>query len=186
MWLYFFHYFPHHRKSCKSCRRCAREFSRESDAVKTYTSKYIFSSLRKPSLFVFIVCGVMMVPCSESPGPFDTACVNKQRRMFCLSCVCVNHALCPVPCGGKQTAWAGPAERELVWATSWGVTTRLIGAMVMTHSDDLGLRLPPAVAPKQVALAHRILSYQRYHISCRSPSSGCGGVFFASKCVPSL
>ncbi len=42
------------------------------------------------------------------------------------------------------------AERELVWATSWGVTTRLIGAMVMTHSDDLGLRLPPAVAPKQV------------------------------------
>lgn len=40
--------------------------------------------------------------------------------------------------------------RELVWATSWGVTTRLIGAMVMTHSDDLGLRLPPAVAPKQV------------------------------------
>ncbi|CAN0486625.1 unnamed protein product [Laminaria digitata] len=42
-------------------------------------------------------------------------------------------------------------ERELVWATSWGVTTRLIGAMVMTHSDDLGLRLPPAVAPKQVS-----------------------------------
>ncbi|CAN0553269.1 unnamed protein product, partial [Ectocarpus sp. 8 AP-2014] len=41
-------------------------------------------------------------------------------------------------------------ERELVWATSWGVTTRLMGAMVMTHSDDFGLRLPPAVAPKQV------------------------------------
>ncbi|CAN0031904.1 unnamed protein product [Pylaiella littoralis] len=43
-------------------------------------------------------------------------------------------------------------KRELVWATSWGVTTRLIGAMVMTHSDDLGLRLPPAVAPKQVVI----------------------------------
>ncbi|CAN0103091.1 unnamed protein product, partial [Ectocarpus fasciculatus] len=41
-------------------------------------------------------------------------------------------------------------KRELVWATSWGVTTRLMGAMVMTHSDDFGLRLPPAVAPKQV------------------------------------
>eukprot|EP00903_Cladosiphon_okamuranus_P015385 g14210.t2 len=43
-------------------------------------------------------------------------------------------------------------QRELVWATSWGVTTRLMGAMVMTHSDDFGLRLPPAVAPKQVVI----------------------------------
>ncbi|CBJ31687.1 Proline--tRNA ligase, central part [Ectocarpus siliculosus] len=43
-------------------------------------------------------------------------------------------------------------KRELVWATSWGVTTRLMGAMVMTHSDDFGLRLPPAVAPKQVVI----------------------------------
>lgn len=41
---------------------------------------------------------------------------------------------------------------EHVWATSWGVTTRLIGAMVMTHSDDHGLVLPPKVAPVQVAI----------------------------------
>ena len=41
---------------------------------------------------------------------------------------------------------------EYVWATSWGVTTRLIGAMVMTHSDDHGLVLPPKVAPVQVAI----------------------------------
>jgi prolyl-tRNA synthetase len=41
---------------------------------------------------------------------------------------------------------------ELVWATSWGVTTRLIGALIMTHSDDTGLVLPPSVAPVQVAL----------------------------------
>jgi prolyl-tRNA synthetase len=38
----------------------------------------------------------------------------------------------------------------LVWATSWGVSTRLVGAMVMTHSDDAGLVLPPKVAPVQV------------------------------------
>ncbi|CAM9172729.1 unnamed protein product [Phaeothamnion confervicola] len=43
-------------------------------------------------------------------------------------------------------------ERELVWATSWGVSTRLMGALVMTHADDLGLRLPPAVAPHQVVI----------------------------------
>lgn len=43
-------------------------------------------------------------------------------------------------------------EDELVWATSWGVTTRLLGALIMTHSDDTGLVLPPSVAPIQIAL----------------------------------
>ncbi|MBX2799049.1 MAG: proline--tRNA ligase [Myxococcales bacterium] len=43
-------------------------------------------------------------------------------------------------------------EREHVWATSWGVSTRLVGALVMTHSDDEGLVLPPAVAPIQVVI----------------------------------
>jgi prolyl-tRNA synthetase len=39
---------------------------------------------------------------------------------------------------------------EYVWATSWGVSTRLIGALIMTHSDDNGLVLPPNLAPIQV------------------------------------
>lgn len=39
---------------------------------------------------------------------------------------------------------------EYVWATSWGVSTRLIGGLIMTHSDDLGLVLPPKLAPIQV------------------------------------
>jgi prolyl-tRNA synthetase len=43
-------------------------------------------------------------------------------------------------------------QAELVWATSWGVSTRLLGALVMTHSDDAGLVLPPRVAPLQVVI----------------------------------
>ncbi len=39
-----------------------------------------------------------------------------------------------------------------VWGTSWGVTTRLVGALIMTHGDDSGLVLPPAVAPYQVVI----------------------------------
>jgi prolyl-tRNA synthetase len=42
--------------------------------------------------------------------------------------------------------------QEFVWQTSWGVSTRLIGALIMTHGDDNGLRLPPAVAPTQVVV----------------------------------
>jgi prolyl-tRNA synthetase len=41
---------------------------------------------------------------------------------------------------------------EHVWQTSWGASTRLIGGLIMTHGDDAGLRLPPAVAPVQVVV----------------------------------
>ncbi len=43
-------------------------------------------------------------------------------------------------------------KQEHVWATSWGVSTRLIGGLIMTHSDDFGLVLPPKLAPIQVAI----------------------------------
>jgi prolyl-tRNA synthetase len=43
-------------------------------------------------------------------------------------------------------------KQEHVWGTSWGVTTRMIGAMIMVHSDDAGLILPPKLAPIQVVI----------------------------------
>ncbi|WKK66714.1 proline--tRNA ligase [Lutimonas zeaxanthinifaciens] len=43
-------------------------------------------------------------------------------------------------------------RQDYVWATSWGVSTRLMGALVMSHSDDFGLVLPPKLAPIQVAI----------------------------------
>ena len=43
-------------------------------------------------------------------------------------------------------------KEEFVWATSWGVSTRLVGAVILTHGDDKGLRLPPKIAPIQVVI----------------------------------
>ncbi len=43
-------------------------------------------------------------------------------------------------------------KQEYVWATSWGVSTRLIGALIMAHSDDQGLIMPPRIAPLQVVI----------------------------------
>jgi len=50
----------------------------------------------------------------------------------------------------KYTSKEG--KQEYVWATSWGVSTRLIGGLIMTHSDDKGLVLPPRLAPIQVVI----------------------------------
>lgn len=52
--------------------------------------------------------------------------------------------------GIKFTNKAG--ELQFAYTTSWGMTTRTIGAMVMVHSDDDGLRLPPKIAPKQIVI----------------------------------
>lgn len=43
-------------------------------------------------------------------------------------------------------------DHKLVWATSWGVSTRLIGGLIMTHSDDQGLVIPPKLTPTQVVI----------------------------------
>src|SRR5581483_2045919 len=43
-------------------------------------------------------------------------------------------------------------ERKHVWTTSWGLSTRTVGAMIMVHGDDSGLILPPHVAPYQVVI----------------------------------
>lgn len=50
----------------------------------------------------------------------------------------------------KYTSQEG--KQEFVWGTSWGVSTRLMGALIMTHSDDNGLVLPPNLAPIQVVI----------------------------------
>jgi prolyl-tRNA synthetase len=53
---------------------------------------------------------------------------------------------------GIQFASEAGGAREYVWQTSWGVSTRLIGALIMAHGDDAGLRLPPALAPVEVVV----------------------------------
>lgn len=53
---------------------------------------------------------------------------------------------------------------ELVWGTSWGVSTRLIGALIMAHSDDNGLILPPKLAPIQVAIVPIVKEKAHYRM----------------------
>jgi hypothetical protein len=51
--------------------------------------------------------------------------------------------------------------QQFVHQSSWGVSTRLIGGIIMTHGDDKGLRLPPEIAPIQVSSFHEPLTWRR-------------------------
>lgn len=55
---------------------------------------------------------------------------------------------------------------EYVWATSWGVSTRLVGALIMAHSDDNGLVLPPELAPIQVVIIPIYKNDEQYKLVC--------------------
>ncbi len=81
-----------------------------------------------------------------------------------------------------------PASCDFCHTTSWGVSTRLIGGVIMTHGDDDGLRLPPAIAPRQVVVVPmlrdkpedaEVLAY------CRGAGDGAGGhdARSASRCA---
>tara|TARA_B110000003_G_scaffold87809_1_gene89854 strand:- start:114 stop:1592 length:1479 start_codon:yes stop_codon:yes gene_type:complete len=58
-------------------------------------------------------------------------------------------------------------DLDYVWATSWGVSTRLMGALIMTHSDDNGLVLPPNLAPVQVVLIPIYRSDEGFDLVCK-------------------
>jgi prolyl-tRNA synthetase len=59
-------------------------------------------------------------------------------------------------------------KTKIPWQTSWGLTTRTIGVMVMTHSDDQGLVLPPAVAPLQVGPRLRLFPFGHFEWSAEA------------------
>jgi prolyl-tRNA synthetase len=87
------------------------------------------------------------------PGAVETYCIEGlMRDAKALQCG-TSHFL------GQNFAKAydvtflnAEGELEHAWATSWGFSTRMIGATIMAHGDDAGLRLPPAVAPIQVVI----------------------------------
>ena len=72
-------------------------------------------------------------------------------------------------------------EREHAWTSSWGASTRLIGGLIMTHSDDNGLVLPPKIAPKQIVILpipHKSENPQAILDYCNELKKACAEVIF--------
>lgn len=62
-------------------------------------------------------------------------------------------------------------KKTFAWQNSWGMTTRTIGAMIMIHSDDDGLVLPPRVAPVQVPVKVAYCVLNKWHSSLQRDSN---------------
>ncbi len=87
------------------------------------------------------------------PGADDTLCIEAMMQDRKALQAATSHHL------GQNFAKAANIKfqteegvEEFAWTTSWGMTTRMIGAMVMVHGDDDGLRIPPRMAPSHIAI----------------------------------
>ncbi|MDN3507975.1 MAG: proline--tRNA ligase, partial [Simkaniaceae bacterium] len=82
-------------------------------------------------------------------------------------------------CGIKFRTQEG--DEELAWTTSWGTTTRLIGAVIMVHGDDDGLMVPPRIAQNQVVIIpviHKEETREKVMTFCREMKKKLGGVVY--------
>ncbi len=86
-------------------------------------------------------------------GAVDTMCIEAMMQNGWALQAGTSHFLGQNFAKAFDVTFTGDSGvREYVWATSWGVSTRLVGAVIMTHSDDTGLVLPPMLAPVQVVI----------------------------------
>jgi prolyl-tRNA synthetase len=87
------------------------------------------------------------------PGAVDTYCIEAMMQDGKALQAGTSHFLGQNFAKAFDVQFAGKdGKLDYVWGTSWGVTTRLIGALIMTHSDDDGLVLPPKLAPIHVVI----------------------------------
>jgi prolyl-tRNA synthetase len=119
---------------------------------ETFKMLEVYRELVEDVLAIPVIMGEK-IPEERFPGAVDTYCIEAMMQDRKALQAGTSHYL------GQNFAKASDIKFlnregaiEHAYTTSWGVSTRLIGAVIMTHSDDDGLRLPPKLAPKQVVI----------------------------------
>ena len=126
--------------------------TREEAVEETERMLHVYADFVENFMAIPVVKGVKS-PNERFAGAIDTYCIEALMQDGKALQAGTSHFL------GQNFAKAFDVkylnkenQLEYVWATSWGVSTRLIGALIMTHSDDNGLVLPPNLAPIQVVI----------------------------------
>jgi len=126
--------------------------TREEAVEETEKMLHVYADFAENFMAIPVIKGVKS-PNERFGGALDTYCIEALMQDGKALQAGTSHFL------GQNFAKAFDVkflnqnnQLEYVWATSWGVSTRLIGALIMTHSDDYGLVLPPNLAPIQVVI----------------------------------
>lgn len=126
--------------------------SQEEANEEMHTILEVYRSLAEDVLAMPVICGEK-TEAERFPGAVNTLCIEAMMQDRKALQAGTSHYL------GQNFAKASgiqflnqAGELQHAYTTSWGVSTRLIGGMIMTHGDDDGLRVPPRVAPKHVVI----------------------------------
>tara|TARA_R100001143_G_scaffold44720_1_gene40093 strand:+ start:7097 stop:8563 length:1467 start_codon:yes stop_codon:yes gene_type:complete len=126
--------------------------SEEEAVAETLQMLEVYRTFAEEFMAMPVVTGVK-TPSERFAGAVDTYCIESLMQDGKALQAGTSHFL------GQNFAKAfdvkfqdADGEHKYVWASSWGVSTRLIGGLIMTHSDDHGLVLPPKLAPTQVVV----------------------------------
>ena len=124
----------------------------EEAVVETTKMLGVYADFARECLAIPVIQGVKSAS-ERFAGAVDTYCVEAMMQNGWALQAGTSHFLGQNFARAFDVTYQDEAGgRTHVWATSWGVSTRLIGAVIMTHSDDTGLVLPPTLAPVQVVI----------------------------------
>jgi prolyl-tRNA synthetase len=119
---------------------------------ETFTMLDVYANLVENYLAIPVIKGEK-IPEERFPGAVDTYCIEAMMQDRKALQAGTSHFLGQNFAKASNISFLNQAgATEFAYTTSWGVSTRLIGGMIMAHSDDDGLRLPPRVAPKHVVI----------------------------------
>jgi len=126
--------------------------TREEAVEETLRMLDVYATFAERDLAMPVIRGPK--PAAERfPGAVDTYSIEAMMQDGKALQAGTSHFLGQNFAHAQEIKFAGPTgAEEYCWTTSWGVSTRLIGAVIMTHSDDDGLVLPPRIAPAQIVL----------------------------------
>jgi len=126
--------------------------SREEAEERTRQMLDVYADFAENFMAMPVVKGIK-TPGETFPGAVQTLCIEAMMQDRKALQAGTSHFLGQNFAKASGIEYADPeGTRSLAWTTSWGVSTRLIGGMIMTHADDDGMRLPPKLAPQQVVI----------------------------------
>ena len=126
--------------------------TREEAEEETIKMLRVYEDFAQNYMAMPVICG-RKTEGEKFPGAVDTYCIEAMMQDRKALQAGTSHFLGQNFAKASNIRFLSEAgTQEYAWTTSWGVSTRLIGGMIMTHSDDDGLVLPPRLAPTQVVI----------------------------------